>query len=207
VIPITPQTVSTFLGLDRVAKPTPLRHSTNYSGANRPRLKKYSRLMTLPPVAMPKCPHGVRLTKAEYIFAVFVQRTPVLYADQMGNLTSPIRSRLSAFQCNRPVFIGCPLSNKKDAKSLEQKERVSQNCPECNPQVTNPHLLNAMLQRKGLSVNASRALLKNVSLRVSAKSFAKPTDTFLSAADSHQIEALDTKEQFGSDLQTSGRFG
>src|SRR5947207_6161645 len=67
VIPIQSQTVSTFLGLDRVAKNNPVTEFHRLFGSEPPPQEKILTIDDVAPVALPFCPHGVRLTKDEYI--------------------------------------------------------------------------------------------------------------------------------------------
>ncbi len=145
VIPITPQTVATFLGLDRVAKNNPVTEFHGLFGSKPPAPEKILTLDDVAPVAMPKCPHGVRLTKDEYIFECSYKRTFHMLINGKSYFVKP-----KSFECIKchPVCIhGMELT----IDEVGSGKRFSGKCPECVGKVTSRNNLEAYISKQKLT--------------------------------------------------------
>src|ERR1700682_739960 len=60
---VTPQAVLEFLAINKVAKTNPVEEFHRLFGSEPPPQEKILTIDDVAPVAMPKCPHSVRLTK------------------------------------------------------------------------------------------------------------------------------------------------
>jgi hypothetical protein len=142
--------------------------------------------------SMPTCIHGVELNKQE------------------GRLEWPYKRKyffpisFNCFECNPTCKHGCPLSKVKDSEAIQKKERVSQNCPECDPSITNPRYLNAHLHRKGLGVNASRGLLKGCVVTDFGQVITNTDAYFSLRGGSKNVEEFDAQQLYGNDSQSVG---
>jgi hypothetical protein len=135
--------------------------------------------------AMPRCLHGVALTPQEASLEWrYVKRflIPVSF---------------ECFDCNPCCQHGTPLDEKKDAAAIKAHQRISKKCPECDPSITNPKLINAHLYRKGLNVNAAKGLIEGCVITSFGQVITKGGEYFAQGGSSNQIEKTDANTQFG----------
>jgi len=144
------------------------------------------------PVALPKCKHGVRLTKDEYIFERSYKNK---YHLRMNGKSVPAELRGSyfmpkSFECIQclPVCIhGLELT----AKELNSGKRFSHKCIECVGKFTNAAHLATYLAKQKLSMDRGKALTEGEVVTSYGLPMIKAGQYFAQGGGSKEIEDID----------------
>jgi hypothetical protein len=158
------------------------------------------------PVALPKCPHGIRLTKDEYIFERSYKRT---FHKRMNGKRIPIEIRgtyfmpksFECFDCHPVCIHGMDL-NSEERKS---RKRFSFNCPACNTDVKDPDQIEEFLKKQKLSVGDGMALTEGEIITSYGLPVTKAGQNHMTGGGSKDMEDRDTKSTNRGDMQARAK--
>jgi hypothetical protein len=200
-VPIPPQTVSNFLGLDRTAKKNPIAEFHKLFGSESLSQEKLLTIDDVAPVAMPKCPHGVRLTKDEYIFELSYKGRP-FHKRINGKRYFLYPKSFECIECLPVCIHGMELT----AKERDSRKRFSNRCPECTGEIKSARNLKTFLSKQHLTESWGMSLTEGEVVTSYGLRITKAGKNYVVAGGSKVMEFEDAKAE-GHILESNIGFG
>jgi hypothetical protein len=201
---ITPSSIGLTFPVSRLAPTNPVSDFHELFGDKSTPEEKVLTIDDVCPVALPFCPHGIRLTKDECIFEAAYKGRP--YCRRINGksfFTDP--KSFECFDCNPCCIHGTSLSPVRDKECFENHQRFSKKCPECDPTITDPALIHAHLYRQRLGTNADKGLIEGYLKTSFGQIITKGGKWFSQGGGSKEIEEKDAVVQ--GEIPTNIRHG
>jgi len=189
-IPIPLQTASNFLGLDRVTKNNPVTEFHGLFGSKPPAPEKILTIDDVAPVALPKCPHGMRLTKDEYVFELSYHGKP-FHKRMNGKKYFLYPKSFECIECHPVCIHGMELT----AKERDLRKRFSNRCPECTGEIKSARNLKTFLSKQHLTESWGMSLPEGGFVTSYGVPITKAGKNYVVAGGSKAMEFEDAKAE------------
>ena len=136
------------------------------------------------PVAMPLCPHKIRLTKDELVFESLYKRK---FRLRISGKTFFIPKSFECIHCHPVCIHGLPLTKKE----LDSGKRFSAECPACIQKVKDPAKLETFLKQQNLSAASGMSLTEGEFTTSYGLRITKAGKNFAQGGGSKEIEETD----------------
>jgi len=175
-------------------------------GEGNPVPQKVLTIDDVAPVAMPLCPHGIRLTKDEYIFETSYKGKP--FQKRMFGVSYFLYPK--SFECIdcHPVCVhGLSLT----PEEIKSRARFSQDCPDCTGKFTNAAYLAVYLAKQKLTEGHGMSLTQGEFVTSYGLRITKAGANFAQAGGSREVDKVDTSGLANSTSQIghgpTGEYG